>query len=383
MAIASSNLVRPSRLVITTSWGDRLGGAENLLWTLLQNLDRNRIEPFMVFFQDGVFVREVAGLGLSTRVYPAGRLRQPRQALGVIRSLASALVEIKPDLILNWSAKAHLYSASAAMLAGIRGRNLWWQQSVPNGHWLDRVATLLPTRGIGCYSALSEKAQARHFPSRHTFVMQPGIDEPIQAQRDEVAALRASIGIPVSRTVAGTVGRLQAHKGQDRFLRSIAQLRRGGYDVHGLVVGHNAGNFSPEYEPYLHALARELNLEGYVTFTGWVPNVAPYLQMMDVFVHAAPAEPFGLVLLEAMALGIPVVAFNAGGPAEIIESEKSGLLVPSGDDAELTAAIERLLSDSSARSEIGHGGLNRYQEHFSVQKMTDRFENAILQFCGY
>src|SRR5262249_7851056 len=152
------------------------------------------------------------------------------------------------------------------------------------------------------------------------------------------------------------VGRLQPWKGQDRFLRALAELRRGGRDVHGLVVGGDAYGRSPEYVVELARLVERLGLEGAVTMTGQVDDARPYLAAMDVAVNASVGGPLGIVLPEAMAAERAVVAVAAGGPLEIIEPDVTGVLAPGGEPKELAAAIDGLLADPARRARIAAAG---------------------------
>lgn len=364
------------KLVITVPWGVRQGGAENILWGFLRHVDRRRIEPVVVFLQAGPFEREVAGCGFRTTVIPAGRLRQVGSSLRVAHRLAALLRQERPDLLLNWSSKTQLYGALAAALAGMPGRVVWWQQGIPAGHWLERMATLLPARAVGCYSQAARDGQGRHRPRRRTFVVHPGIDVPVRCPEEDLRALRQRLAMQPGGVVVGIVGRLQLWKGQDRFLRALAELRRRGYDVRGLIVGGDAYGLSPGYDADLHKLARDLGLDGTVTFTGQVEEAGPYVQIMDISVNASLGEPFGLVLLEAMALGVPVVAFNAGGPAEILDAS-SGLLVPLGDEPGLAGALERLIVDPLFRRRLGAGGEERFRTRFTAARMTEDLSLAL------
>src|SRR5207249_2232575 len=84
--------------------------------------------------------RQLRAAGISTTVLDAGRLRQVHRWAKTVAALARILRSRRPDLVLNWSAKTHLYGAPAAMLAGIADRVTWWQQSIPMGVWIDRAA---------------------------------------------------------------------------------------------------------------------------------------------------------------------------------------------------------------------------------------------------
>ena len=90
----------------------------------------------------------------------------------------------------------------------------------------------------------------------------------------------------------------------------------------------------------------------------------------DIFVLPAPAEPFGLVLIEAMALGKPVIAAGAGGPLEIVADGESGLLVPPHDPAAMAAAISQLLADPEKIRAMGAAGRRRFETHFTADRMA-------------
>lgn len=361
----------PVRVLIVAPWGERLGGAEEMLMTALRYLDRDRVEATVVFLGPGDFEREVAGLGFPTEVIPAGRLRQPGETGRTIVRLSRRLRRDRPDLMLNWSAKAHIYGAPAAALAG-RARHLaWWQHQIPEGHWTERLATALPARAIGCSSRAGLEGQQRRFPRRRCFVVTPGVelDDGGPASGDD---LRERLGIPAGRPVVGLVGRLQPWKGQDRLLQALARLRDGGWDVHGLLVGGDAYDLSPDYAADLERLIPKLGLGGRVTLTGQVEDARPYLSLMDVAVNASDPEPFGIVLIEAMAAAVPVVAVGRGGPLDIVEPGVTGMLARSGEPAELAAAIEPLLADPGRRAEMGAAGRRRCRERFGAEAMAEQ-----------
>jgi glycosyltransferase involved in cell wall biosynthesis len=364
------------RIMITMPWGERLGGAESMLWTLLRNLDRSRVEPHVLSLEPGPFEREVAGLGIRTSVVVAGRLRQPRRVAAAVRAVARLFEREQPDLILNWSPKTQLYGGAAARLAGYGDRVVWWQHGIPNDHWLDRLATALPARAVGCSSHASEVAQRGLWPHRPTFVIHPGIEPPDGASPEEVIELRERLGIPRGRVIVGMVGRLQPWKGQDRLLHALGSLRERGHDVHGLMVGGDAYDLSPRYARDLKRMVGDLGLTNAVTLTGHVERVDPYLQLMDVFVNASEAEPFGIVLLEAMALGTPVLAVAGGGPLEIIEPGRTGVLADGADAHALARALGDLVSDPDLRERLAEAG-PRAAARFSAGRMAEEMQSRL------
>jgi len=370
------------KLLITSPYGARLGGAENMLGTFLRHVDRERVEPIVVFFEPGPFEQEVVGLGIRTAIVPTGRMRQLRKLFVAVRTLAALIRRERPDLVLNWMPKAHLYGATAAVLSGRGDRLVWWQHGIPEAHWLDRLATLLPARAVGCSSRVSADAQSRLWPRRTSFVVYPGIEKPTFPTPRMTDALRAELGLPPGKPVIGIVGRLQPWKGQDRLIRALAELRRDGADACALIVGGTAYDLSPEYEPYLLELVRELGLDGSVFFTGRVADSAPFLALMDVLVNASQAEPFGLVLIEAMSLEVPVVAVDAGGPAEIVVADQSGVLVPSSDPAVLARGVQRLLSDDGFRRQLAETGRRRFEALFTAERMSSEIDDILIRLAG-
>ena len=373
----------PLSLVIVAPWGDRLGGAEEMLWLALRNRDPARLDPTVVFLGPGPFEREVAELGIATEVIPAGRLRRPQATLGAIRRLSALLRSRRPDLLLSWSAKAHLYGAPAAAAAGMGRRALWWQHQIPAGHWVDRLATLLPAAAIGCSSHAGQSAQGELLPRRRSFVVNPGVDIDDERRPEAPEHLREELGIPGGRLVAGIVGRLQPWKGQDRFLVALADLRRRGLDVHGLVVGGDAYGLSPEYASEIERLIPRLGLTDHVTMTGQVSDAGPYFDLMDVAVNASDSEPFGIVLLEAMAAGVPVVAVASGGPLDIVEPGVTGMLAESGDPVQLAGAMGELLSSGEdRRSAMSIESRRRCRERFTAAEMAERLTGELTVIAG-
>jgi glycosyltransferase involved in cell wall biosynthesis len=356
------------RVLVTVPWGQRLGGAEAMLQMILDGAKRRGHEFEFVFFEDGPWPQELAREGFRVELIEVGRLRQARRTLSSIVRLAKLLRRRKPDLILDWSAKTHIYGAPAAMLAGLAGRLVWFQQVIPDGHWIDRAATALPAAAVGCYSNAAAHAQEQLRPKRRTFVVAAGTPVPAQAP-----ASPPPLELPVDAVVVGLVGRLQKWKGQDRVLRAQAILRERGHPFHLLIVGGDSYGLSPEYASSLTTLADSLGLSGAVTMTGEVPDAGPYIERMDVLVNASDPEPFGIVLLEGMARSVAVAAVDSGGPAEFVEDGQTGVLARSGAPTDLADALEPLVLSPQLRERLGTAGHERYLRDFTDVAMRRRF----------
>jgi len=352
-----------------------------MLYTLLEHLDRDRLDPDVVLLAEGPLEQELVGLGVHTRTLPAGRLRQGRVFRRTVRALAGIFRDELPDLIINWTAKAQLYGGTAALLSGRSDRVVWWQWGIPYGHWMDRAATALPG-AVLCCSERSAAGQRGMHPRRVSRVVYPGTDQPREPSAEHRLELRRMLGVPEEALLIGIVGRLQPWKGQDRFVQALDVIRGRCGDVRGLIVGGDAYGLSPQYERDLDRLIADLGLAEAVIRTGQVPDPIPFMALLDVFVSASDEEPFGIVLLEAMALGVPVVAVASGGPLEILKQGRFGALATSPEPADLVRAIEPLIRDPALRASLAQQGRTRFESDFRADAAARRFEDAVLSLCA-
>ncbi len=230
-------------------------------------------------------------------------------------------------------------------------------------------ACALPPAAIVCPSRFAIEAQRWLTPDAEIVRIAPGVDVRAFASRATRTLLdRTNIAEPL----VGIVGRLAAFKGQHVFLEAAALVSRRRADVRFVVVGGPASDRDRDYPDRLRRLALNLGLSGRLQFAGHQSDVVPWLNALDVAVHATDGEPFGLVLVEAMLLGTPVVATNLGGPAEILEHERSGWLVPPGRPHATAEAILAILGDSSLREQLSAEGVRRAMA-FTGERMSAEF----------
>lgn len=327
---------------------------------------RHGYEIETVFFEDGPWPAELRAEGVRSDVINAGRLREGQRYLSTVARLVGIMRRSQPDLILNWTAKTQLYGAPAAILAGMADRVFWWQHAVPLPNWLDSLASALPTRVIGCSSHAAAAAQARIRPLRPTRVVHAAARLP--TPHEGPSPLELPPGVPV----IGLVGRLQPWKGQDRMLHAAAILRERGHDFRLVLIGGDSFELAPGYASSLTGLIDQLDLSDIVTMTGQVPDAGPYIEQLDVLVNASEPEPFGMVLLEAMARGVAVVAVDLGGPREILEAGVSGILARSGEPEALADAVQEALASDERRRQIAMAGRERFMREFTIDVMCAR-----------
>jgi hypothetical protein len=348
----AAGTMKPLRVLVVMPLGTALGGGEVMLRQLLVHGRGAGVEWIVVFLRDGPMVAEMRALGLDVRVIEAGRFRNVPARLRAVGRIARLAQSSGADLVLGWMVAGQLTAGAAALLAGVPC--VWFQVGTPRPDWLDRVATLLPARGMLVLSKAAGAAQARVWPRRKQWLVYPGasLDAFDPAKLPAPAAARSKLGIEGGGPLVGMVGRLQRWKGMHVFIAAMAQVHAQRPDARAVIVGapHET---EPWYADELRAQAHALGLDGVLTFAGFQSNIPGWMQAMDVFVHASDCEPFGIVVIEAMALGKPVIAGDGGGPAEIVTDGRDGLLVPYGDERSLAQAIMRYLDDHALAARLG------------------------------
>jgi glycosyltransferase involved in cell wall biosynthesis len=366
-----------------------LGGAEYSLLLILKHINRERWWPHLAC-APGQLAEKAQALGVSVHPVAYPRLRGSPHFLldwlGGARGIARLAGEIGVRALYANTVRAALYAAPAARLAGVpfiwHMRDFWLSEARPHYLWADRLGKQLLV-GSAARVITNSHAVAGHLPrTGKTSVVHNAIEierlDPICVGQPFRAKYQISSGAPV----VGVVGRLRPWKGQDRFLRAMASVAEQMPEAHFLIVGGEIFGIENDYEQELHQLAVELGLADRVIFTGQLADARPALAAMDVFVHPGDPEPFGLVNIEAMAMGKPVAAFGHGALPEIVVDGETGLLVPPGDEAALAAAVIDLLCTPDRRAGMGLAGRKRVEENFTMGRVTAEIDAILSEVIG-
>ena len=357
----------PSRVLLVTASPDR-GGAETVVLQLLAGLDRACAVPSVVALADGSFAGELRAAGAA--LVEAGtitRMRNVGRTIGVIGRLAAAIRRERIDLVHSHGTMAHIVGGLAAWRAGVPAvhhvHDLYADTRTADAV-LQHFALRVPAAAI---VAVSHSARARLLASGAPWNRVRVVHNGVSLEHTAPAFTHDGPSIV-------WCGRLQRWKGAHIFLDAARLIR----DVHPSarfwIVGGTLFDKEPEYASEIKEQAARLGLAADVTFTGHVPDARPYLAAADIVVHSSiDPEPFGLVIAEALAEGKPVVAFDEGGPAEMIESGRSGRLVAPGSTEALAAATSDLIARPELRARIGEGALRRAR-HFGLDAMLRRIQ---------
>ena len=328
---------------------------------------------------------------------PMAAVRAGLPLLAYTWRLAGFLRSERVDLVHTNTLKAAVYGGAAGRLARIPV--LW--------HLRDRLAAdYLPggtARAIGLLGhllpqqiAVNSAATASTLPARLADRAQvvPDCIQPPEDRPDVYSSpgffpplMMSSLSNQSAECEGGRVlwlgmmGRLALWKGQHIVIRAFASAFDERDDVRLAFVG-SAMFGDADYETELKAQVEQLGLGDRVEFRGFRSDIWAEYAGFDVAVHASVIpEPFGQVVIEAMAAGVPVVAAADGGPAEIITHDIDGLLIPSGDDEALGRALRRLVDDSDLRHRLGNAGRIRSAD-FTPAATAAELVGLYRRVCG-
>ena len=296
--------------------------------------------------------------------------------LAAARQLAAMLRSRKIDLLHAHNSRTALASVMAVLLAG-RGHAVATQHFIEPGRFQSGALSRW-VRGVGHFfvnsrlhhviaisRAVANAARRRgDVPTERLTVALNGIAEPARPSATDGVAIRASLGIPAEAPMIVCAARLEPEKDIATLITAMREVATTLPLVRCVITGDGS------QRPLLEAQIKRAGLAGTVHFTGFRPDAPAIIAAGDVFVMPSLAEPFGLVLLEAMALGKPIVATRVGGPTEIVVDRETGLLAPPAAPPALAAAIVALLRDPKRRAAMGRRGRERYERRFTADRMA-------------
>jgi glycosyltransferase involved in cell wall biosynthesis len=315
-------------------------------------------------------LRETIG---SEFVYRATRplRRLVRRDLPIARRLSRLIREEGIDLVhLNSHLLSDRDAAIGARLAGVpqvcHVRWLHDYSATSTEYWIDRALSRWVSRFIYMSKAIEKTYLDLGVPpSKGEVIDDPfELTEPLRESR--AREVRSEFGLDDGERLVTNVGRVVEWKGHDYFVRAFAKVARSMPNVRAMIVG---GADDGAYYDSLRQMVADLGLSGRVIFTGFRHDVDRIMAASDVIVHSSSMpEPFGRVVVEAMASGRPVVGTAAGGVPEIVEDGVTGLLVPPRDEARMAESIERLLENASWANSVGERGRQYVRTRFTVAR---------------
>jgi len=310
----------------------------------------------------------------------------PLKEIFALKKLYSAIKKVKPDIVHTHSSKAGILGRIAAALC-----NVPIIIHSPHGHvfygyfgsfqnrlivFIERVVALLTDRIIN----LTESGKRDHIElgissPKKFVVIHCGIElEPFLKVNIERKEKLRHLGIPYDKTVVGTVSRLEPIKGQEYFIQACKLISLKRPDVIFVIVGGGS------LENKLKKMAVDLDIDDRVYFLGHRKDVPELMKLFEIFVLPSLNEGLGRVLVEAMTVGLPIIATKVGGISDVVLDGKTGLLVPPRDSHNLAESILKLLENKDLVQKMGEKGKAR-ANIFDINKMVEKIE-ALYQLLN-
>ncbi len=376
----------PRRRILFTSHtlDFRAGGAERVLYDVLSRMDRERFDVSLAAARDlDGLPEQFEQLGIEPSILPplpmiSGRSLSSMAAVGLALlrlhlSLLRLLRRERPDALYVNSIFALHFAALPAALERIpliyhehglaRGRQAsMWSKAFP---WLMGKVT----HSICIADAVKEQLlEVGIAPERattiHNGLEMAGAVPPTAKQREPAAS-----GFTIAQ-----IANFLPWKGHETVIRAVGQLKQRVPGLRVVFFGHSK---NPELDADLQRLVAELGIEDAVEFAGFREDVLELLPSFDCLVLASQGEPFGLVLIEAMRAGVPVIATNAGGVVEIVTHDSDGLLFEVDDDDALAHQIDRLAHDDALANRLRARGFATAKDRFSIEAQVRAIEDLI------
>lgn len=365
--------------------GDTLGGSHLSTLALICGLDASRWEPVIVVHEEGPLTQYLRRQQMSFRVLPlrayAGRQRGvPAQLRALWRCfwpLKTFLRENSVRIVHTQDARMHTSWALPARTGGLKF--VWHQRTAFAASRLTRYLLPLSHRII----TISDWA-AGTMPSWATRSATV-IPNPVMAATtdDEVARKRSAIltqgGATEPAIVIGTVGNLRELKQPLTLIEVGAALS---HRLGGTLVCVSLGEDRENWEPRMRARAAELGIEERLVLLGFKQPAEPWIGAFDLLLAPSSSDAFGRTLVEAMQLGVPVVATDAGGHREVVVEGKTGLLTPLGDIAAMSEAAHRILSDPGLAKRLTDSACKQARARFSISTHATAVERVYSSMLG-
>lgn len=345
------------------------GGAETIFAELAGSLDLGGLRPLAVVSKEGWLSKRLRDGGIQPVILAPGS----PMSLRYVWKLVNAVRRHHTRLIVSHLAGASTYAAIVGLVT--RTPIVAILHGPTDLRYAGRLATFRRWLWSSTYFAIvavssstRDAMVAYGIPEKSITLIRNGVDTEVYAP-GRTNDFRTELGLTSEDLLVGAVGNIRVPKAYDILINAahlVCQTRR---NCHFVIVGDG----DKAALKSLEALQRSFHLDDRCHFVGFRQTSADLYRNFDVFVSSSSSEGLSLAFLEAMACGLPVVATCSGGPQEVIDQDKSGLLVPVGDPSALAAALNRVLESRQLRARLGDAGRTRIVDAFSRTSMLREY----------
>ncbi len=374
-----------SRILFVNTQG-RIGGAENSLLLLISHLQK-RHRVILACPAGSQLARAAREIGCKCYGLLLGKFHSGCLAgklyswvrLGM--SIRRISLTVNPDIIHANNSYAML---ACLLSAKCRKAKLVWHARDFIKHGLvSRIFGLSCDRIIAVSQSIKHALVAQGVAETKIEVIYNGIDpEPAsqcKTMRKQSAAVDSS---ERSRIIFVNVGQFVPWKKQGIFLDAAVKVLTKMPAARFWLVGDDVFGRNPEYRKLLEENVARKGLSGVVRFNGWAGDMKEVWRSASCLVHTADREPFGRVIIEAMAAGVPVIAANACGPGEIVEDGVSGILVPPNDPESLGSAMLRIAQNPELGERLSSAARRRVTSEFTAEGTMKAVEKVYADIFG-
>lgn len=360
-----------------------IGGAETVLMNAFSASAELRRRSLVVTlgFGRGDLPQRLRHAGADVVEIQGGRLRNPLKVASVVRRLKDVLRDRGVRIAIGNGTHPQVFVALLSMATGVR--SVYFVHAIyKEPLWSNGIIDVLALRGpcdlMLANSRASMAAISRLRPRVAVSLLCPGVPT-AEVPTAAASQRRAELGAGDADVLFGVFGRLQRGKGQDTFVEAagrevVQRLPQARF----AIVGGSTFGLEPEYDATLRARVEHLGLGTRFVLTGFRSDVPALMAACDVVCHTSRApESFGMVILEAMAQGRPVIATKSGGPSEIIEDGVDGRLIPPGDPDHLATAMIELGASPMLRRRLGDAARAKVADQFTSLRMAERLLSCL------
>lgn len=354
------------------------GGVETIIINWLRAVDRDRVEPHLICFAnpgetERPFVEAARRAGLSISTIPWSR-RKP--VFRAARALHRRLDEIGADVLHVHNTYAEIVGLIAARRAGVKILNtlyVWsdfgWKRNVQQ--WVSsRIIRRFDLVTSQCEQTMRDTTR-RGVPAAMQRVLISGAPpSEVSVNQRQRRANRERFGAGDDHLVLANIARLYPEKAQDRLLHCFKRIHEARPNTRLWILG------TGPLEEDLRATIRALDLDDAATLCGFVPDATSMAWSADIQVHPSRAEGVPLAICEGMVGAMPIVATAVGGVPEMIQHERTGLLVDFGDDEAFVRQTLRLIDDPDLRRRLGGEARRFVQNEYSLSTAVDRLASV-------
>ena len=384
---------RKMRVVYVNHTG-QVSGAERVLLDILRGIDRARFEPYLLCPTEGRLANEIKAEGIPCLPLPAVTVRfatRPDRMLRAvvpfwkaIVALRKLLLELRPDLVHANTIRSGI--ASTIATSGTAIPVIWHVHDILPEHVLSRGVRALARASRRTQIVAVSHAAAREFCGNLDFggrvrTIHNGTDlRKFPVKSDRKPALREELGIPADAFLVCAVGQICARKGLRELVEAFRLIQQRAPQMHLAVVGRAVFKHEQAYLESLVTAVRDSGCGERIHLTGELRDVSAILQAADLLVLNSRQEPFGLVLIEAMSSGTPVLATRVGGIPEIVSEPENGWLVEPDDTAGLARKLIELSSNRGMLEQAAHIGRTVKCPQFSMERFQKNLSRLYSEF---